>query len=708
MPNTNENPLLQPTTANALPLFSRIKAEHAQPAMEQLLNNNRERINQLLKDINSGTTPVSWQALVTPMEAWDDELSQAWSPISHMNSVVNSDELRDAYNACLPLLSAYSTEMGQNQDLYKAYKKLADSNEFDTLNTEQKTAIEHALRDFRLAGIALEGDKKSRYGELKQRMSELTSKFGENVMDATQAWTKIITDKSELAGLPDSALALAQQQAQSKDAQFKDKEGYLFTLDFPSYFPVLTYCENRELRHEMYKAYATRASDRYAESGGDNKFDNSAVMNEILALRHELAQLLDFKNYAEYSVATKMANDPQQVIDFLTDLSEKAVPQAKQEFSELKAYAKESFNIDTLEPWDISFYAEQLRQHRYSISQELIRPYLPIDTVLKGMFETVQRLYGINIEEQTEFDSYHPDVRFFHIKQDGEVIAKFYFDLYARDKKRGGAWMDECRVRRSLESGELQLPVAYLVCNFSPAVDGKPALLTHDELTTLFHEFGHGLHHMLTQIKTAAVSGINGVAWDAVELPSQFMENWCWEKEALAFISGHYETGESLPDELLEKMLAAKNFQSAMIMVRQLEFSLFDFRMHREYQPELNVEQQKNYINSVIENVRDQVAVVPIVEYNRFQNSFSHVFAGGYAAGYYSYKWAEVLSADAFSRFEEEGIFNTTTGQSFLTEILQKGGSEEPAVLFERFRGRGPTTDALLRHCGINTEKGAA
>jgi oligopeptidase A len=703
-PSTHDNPLLQATTANALPSFSRIKPEHALPAMEHLLSNNRQRINQLLKDINSGTTPVSWQALVTPMEAWDDDLSQAWSPISHMNSVVSSDERRDAYNACLPLLSAYSTEMGQNQDLYKAYKKLAASEEFKTLNTEQKTSIEHALRDFRLAGIALEGEKKTRYGELKQRMSELTSKFGENVMDATQAWTKVITDKTELAGLPDSALALAQQQLQQKAKDSEANEaGYLFTLDFPSYFPVLTYCENRELRHEMYKAYATRASDRYSESGGDNKFDNSSVMNEILALRHELSLLLDFKNYAEYSVASKMANDPQQVIDFLIDLAEKAVPQAQQEFSELKAYAKESFNIDTLEPWDISFYAEQLRQHRYSISQELIRPYLPIDTVLKGMFETVHRLYGINIEEQTEFDTYHPDVRFFHIQKDGEVIAKFYFDLYARDKKRGGAWMDECRVRRTLENGALQLPVAYLVCNFSPAVDGKPALLTHDELTTLFHEFGHGLHHMLTQIKTAAVSGINGVAWDAVELPSQFMENWCWEKEALAFISGHYETGESLPDELLEKMLAAKNFQSAMIMARQLEFSLFDFRMHREYQPELNAEEQMVYISSIIADVRSQVAVVPIVEYNRFQNSFSHIFAGGYAAGYYSYKWAEVLSADAFSRFEEEGIFNTTTGQSFLTEILQKGGSEEPAVLFERFRGRAPTTDALLRHCGIET-----
>jgi oligopeptidase A len=695
------NPLLQPVSANSLPLFSQIKAEHAQPAMEQLLASNRERINTLLAAINSGETPVSWEALVTPMEAWDDELSQAWSPVSHMNSVVNSDELRDAYNACLPLLSAYSTEMGQNQDLYKAYKKLADSDEFANLSTEQKTAIEHALRDFRLAGIALEGEKKARYGEIKQRLSELTSKFGENVMDATQAWTKVITDKAELAGLPDSALALAQQQAQSKD-----KEGYLFTLDFPSYFPVLTYCENRELRHEMYKAYLTRASDRYSESGGDNKFDNAEVMNEILALRHELANLLDFNNYAEYSVASKMAEEPQQVIDFLQDLANKAVPQAKQEFTELSAYAKETFGFDNLEPWDVSYCAEQLRQHKYSISQELIRPYLPIDTALKGMFETVTRLYGIKIEEQDSFDTYHDDVRFFHIEKDGELIAKFYLDLYARDKKRGGAWMDECRVRRETAQG-LQLPVAYLVCNFSPAVGDKPALLTSDELTTLFHEFGHGLHHMLTQIKTAAVSGINGVAWDAVELPSQFMENWCWEKEALAFISGHYESGEPLPGELLEKMLAAKNFQSAMMMVRQLEFSLFDFRMHKEYQPGLADAEQANYIQGILDDVRSQVAVVPIVDYNRFQNSFSHIFAGGYAAGYYSYKWAEVLSADAFSLFEEEGIFNTKTGQSFLSEILQKGGSEEPAVLFERFRGRAPTTDALLKHCGINTKQEA-
>jgi oligopeptidase A len=405
-----------------------------------------------------------------------------------------------------------------------------------------------------------------------------------------------------------------------------------------------------------------------------------------------------------------MANSPDEVLGFLNDLADKSVAQAKQEFKELSEYAQQEFGIDQLEPWDVSYYAEQLRQHRYDISQEAIRPYLPIDKVLAGMFETVERLYGIQIEEESEFDTYHKDVRFFSIKQNGQAIAQFYLDLYARDKKRGGAWMDECRVRRVKgegNDGSVQLPVAYLVCNFTPAVEGKPALLTHDELTTLFHEFGHGLHHMLTQVKTAAVSGINGVAWDAVELPSQFMENWCWEKEALAFISGHHETGEPLPDELLEKMLAAKNFQSAMMMVRQLEFALFDFRMHDEY----NSDVSESFIQDVLNEVRTKVAVVPIVEFNRFQHSFSHIFAGGYAAGYYSYKWAEVLSADAFSRFEDEGIFNQTTGQSFLTEILQKGGSEEPAVLFERFRGRAPSVEPLLRHCGIaanDSSKGAA
>jgi len=679
------NPLLQ---SNTLPPFSQIKAEHAQPMIEQFLSNNRKKIEELLQQDS-----FNWDNLIAPIEAIDDQLSQAWSPVSHLNSVMNSDELRDAYNACLPLLSEYGTEIGQNQSLQQAYQQIKDSDQFAQLNQAQQTTIEHALRDFRLAGVALTDDKKQRYGEIKKRLSELTSKFGENVMDATQAWTKQVKDEKALSGLPESALGLLKQQAEAKEL-----DGYLITLEFPSFFPILTYCDNRKLREEVYKANVSKASEigTYDEKEA-NAFDNSDIMNEILQLRHELAQLLDFKNYAELSVATKMAESPEQVIDFLNDLAAKSVSQAKAEFAELKEFAIKEFHVNELQPWDVSYYAEKFRQQRYAISQEEIRPYLPIDKTLAGMFEVVERLYGIEIKEETEFDSYHDDLRFFSIYKNGSKIAQFYLDLYARAKKRGGAWMDECRVRRTTEQG-IQLPVAYLVCNFTPAVGDNPALLTHDELTTLFHEFGHGLHHMLTQIDASAVSGINGVAWDAVELPSQFMENWCYEPEALDFISGHHETSEPLPKELLDKLLAAKNFQSAMMMVRQLEFALFDFLMHYNYDPAAD---HGSYIQDTLNRVREKVAVVPLIAENRFQHSFSHIFAGGYAAGYYSYKWAEVLSADAFSKFEEDGIFNQSTGQKFLTEILEKGGSDEAGVLFKNFRGRDPEVDALLRHSGI-------
>jgi oligopeptidase A len=601
--------------------------------------------------------------------------------------VLNSDELREAYNACLPLLSQYWTEFGQNEDLFKAYDALKNSPEFDNLSVPQKTAINNALRDFRLSGIDLPADKKARYAEIQQQLSALTSKFSENVLDATAAWTKHITDASELDGVPESGLGLLAQQAKQREL-----EGYVITLDFPSYMPIMSYCTNRELREELYTAFVTRASDTGPNAG---EFDNSQNMKDIMALRYELATLLGFDNYAEYSVATKMAESGQEVIDFLNDLAAKAKPQAEREFGELKAYAADELGMTDLKPWDVTFAAEKLRQARYSISQEDIRPYLPVNTVIKGMFEVVSRLYGVEFEEQNEFDTYHPDARFFHVTKDGKQIAAFYLDLYARSKKRGGAWMDDCRVRRSTKDG-VQLPVAYLVCNFSPAVGDTPALLTHDEMTTLFHEFGHGLHHMMTEIDVSAVSGINGVAWDAVELPSQFMENWCYEPEALAFLSGHYKTGEPLPQELLDKLLAAKNFQSAMMTMRQLEFALFDFRLHREYSGSNPVTAEE-----ILSEVREKVTVVPTVDFNRFQHSFSHIFAGGYAAGYYSYKWAEVLSADAYSRFEEEGIFNKTTGASFLKEILSQGGSREAAELFEAFRGRKPSVEPLLRHSGI-------
>ena len=675
------NPLLE---HHPLPPFSRIEAKHVEPAIRQLIDRNKQAIEDLLQDQDC----YSWETLLQPLEQLEDELGQAWSPVSHLNSVRNSDELREAYNACLPLFSQYSTWMGQHPGLYQAYQSIADSDSFATLSTAQRTAIEHALRDFRLAGVALPEQQQARYGELRKRLSELGSKFGENVLDATNAWTRQAS-REELQGLPDTALANAAQAARQKGL-----EGYLITLDFPSLSPVLNYCENRALREEVYTANCTRASEVGPNAG---QWDNTAIITETLELRQQLAQLLGFDNYAELSLATKMADSPQRVIDFMEQLASQSSAQAQTEWRDLREFAQREDGITELQAWDVSYYSEKLRQARYRVSQEDIRPYLPVSRALPGLFAVVQRLYGLDIREVEAFDSYHPDAQLFEILEDGEIIARFFLDLYARSDKRGGAWMDDCRVRRR-QGEQLQIPVAYLVCNFTPPVGDTPALLTHSELTTLFHEFGHGLHHMLTRQTVAAVSGINGVAWDAVELPSQFLENWCWEREALALISGHHETGAPLPGELLDKLLAARNFQSAMILARQLEFSLFDFRLHREWGQTAD-----QSVQALLDEVRAQVAVVPLPSFHRFQNSFSHIFAGGYAAGYYSYKWAEVLSADAFSRFEEEGIFNRDTGASFRRNILEAGGSQEPMELFVAFRGREPKIEPLLRHSGITT-----
>jgi oligopeptidase A len=594
--------------------------------------------------------------------------------------------MREAYNACLPLLSEYNTWMGQHSRLCAAYQHIADSEVFASLDIAQRKSIEHALRDFRLAGVSLPLDKKARYGELCQRLSGLGSTFGENVLDATNAWSRQVT-REQLNGLPETALASAKQAA--LDA---GQEDYLINLEFPSLSPVLNYCDDRDLREEVYTANCTRASELGPHGG---QWDNTALILETLELRKELARLLGYDNYAALSLATKMADDPKSVVDFLYKLAGESLPQARAEWQELVEFARQNDGPATLQSWDISYYSEKLRQSRYQVSQEDIRPYLPVTRALPGLFEVVRRLYGIDVREVEQFDRYHPDARLFELLRDGEVIARFYLDLYARAHKRGGAWMDSCRVRRKTAQG-LQIPVAYLVCNFTPPVGDSPALLTHTELTTLFHEFGHGLHHMLTRQTVAAVSGINGVAWDAVELPSQFMENWCWEREALSFISGHHETGASLPEALLDKLLAARNFQSGMAMMRQLELSLFDFRLHLEWGSG-----EFDSVQALLDDVRLQVAVTTPPAFNRFQNSFSHIFAGGYAAGYYSYKWAEVLSADAFSRFEEEGIFNTATGADFRANILEAGGAQEPMELFVAFRGREPDIEPLLRHCGI-------
>ncbi|WP_439134287.1 oligopeptidase A [Pseudomaricurvus sp.] len=675
------NPLL---SNSVLPPFSAIRAEHVEPAIEDLIQQCRTQLEEVVEQAQS--QGVSWENLITPLEEQDDQLSKAWSPVGHLNAVLNSDALRDAYTNSIAKLTAYGTEVGQNKALCDAYQALADSEEFSTLPQEQRTSIEHALRDFRLAGVDLPEEEKKTYSDLKQRLSELSTQFANNVLDATQGWYKHLESADELSGLPDNALALAKQAAEEKS-----ESGYVITLDIPSYLAVMMYADNRALREEVYTAYGTRASDQGPTAG---QWDNAPLIDEILALRHQLSNLLGFDNYAERSLATKMAETCDQVEAFLLELAEKSKPAAKADYEELKAFAKDRDGLTDFQAWDQAYYSEKLKEQKYAISQEELRPYFPAEKVVQGMFEVVSRLFNIRIRQQ-DADVWHKDARFYAVEQDGEVIAQFYLDLYARANKRGGAWMDVCRTRRLAPQG-LQLPVAYLTCNFTPAVGDKPALLTHDEVVTLFHEFGHGLHHMLTKISTAAVSGISGVAWDAVELPSQFLENWCWEKSVIPMISGHYESGEPLPDELLTNLLAAKNFQSAMQMLRQIEFSLFDFRLHRNYNPD-----SPRPVQDVLNEVRDEIAVAKPPAFNRFQNSFSHIFAGGYAAGYYSYKWAEVLSSDAFSRFEEEGIFNALTGQSFQQEILEMGGSREAMELFKNFRGREPNTEALLRHSGI-------
>ncbi len=677
----SDNPLLDLT---GLPPFSKLQPEHIEPALDALLIECRATVARVLAEHSTYT----WANLIQPIEDIEDRLSRTWSPVGHMNSVVNSEALRAAYNACLPKLSAYGTEMGQNEALYQAYRQIADGPEYAQLDTAQRKIVDNALRDFKLSGIALPPAQRERYKVVMQELSSLHAKFEENLLDATNAWKLQITDSARLSGMPDSAIALAKQTAERENM-----DGWVFNLEYPSYYPVLTYADDRALRRELYTAYVTRASDAGPHAG---QWDNSPIMEQILALRHEAARLLGFANYAERSIATKMAQSTDQVMRFLADLADRSKPRALADLDELRRFARDQHGALELESWDIPYYSEKLREHTYAISQEELKPYFPETRVLPGMFAVVNRLYGLNITEVQGIDTWHPAVRFYAIKDGaGQLRGRFYLDLYARPHKRGGAWMDDCIARRITASG-LQTPVAYLTCNFAPPIGNDPALFTHDEVITLFHEFGHGLHHMLTQVDYAGVSGISGVAWDAVELPSQFMENWCWEREALDLIAGHYQTGAALPQQLYERMQAAKNFQSAMQMLRQLEFSIFDFRLHRDYDP-----QQGGRVYEILDEVRKHVAVLRPPSFNRFPHSFSHIFAGGYAAGYYSYKWAEVLSADAFAAFEEAGIFDRDTGLRFLTRILEQGGSREPMELFVDFRGREPTIDALLRHSGL-------
>jgi len=603
--------------------------------------------------------------------------------------VKSSDSLREAYNGCLPLLSEYSTELSQNRKLYQRVKQIADSPDFADLDAAQQKTIKDSLKHFHLGGVDLHGEARERYQQLQKDLSEHQSSFENNLLDASQSWQLLVNDETELSGLPDYALSMLKQLAQQKELP-----NYRITLDMPCYIAVITYADDRELRRQIYDAYVTRASDMGVT---DNKWDNSANMVNIVAKRQEKAKLLGFENYAEYSLETKMASSVGEVTDFLENLAERSRKAAIEEVKERQAFAESLGFEGELLAWDYAYYSEKLKQQKYQISEEDLKPYFSDELVIDGLFDIVKNLYRINIDRlENNIDVWDPSVRFYQIKDEqGSVIGQFYLDLYARENKRGGAWMDECINRYKIDN-RLQLPVAYLTCNLTPPIGDQPALFTHDEVLTLFHEFGHGLHHMLTKIDVPDVAGINGVEWDAVELPSQFMENFGWEKQALQMFAKHYQTEEVLPDELFDKMTAAKNFQSALQMLRQIEFSLFDMKLHQK--TDINSAEQ---IQQVLDQVRNQVSVVTATENNRFQNGFSHIFAGGYAAGYYSYKWAEVLSADAFSTFEEEGIFNAETGRRFLNCILEMGGSRPAIESFRCFRGREPNIDALLRHSGI-------
>lgn len=676
------NPLLE---KHRLPEFNLIQPEHVEPAIDQLLKDNLEGIEALL-----AKRPKTWETLMAPLSALNDRLHQAWSPVSHLNSVMNSEALRKAYNACIPKLTDYHTFLGQHQTLYQAIQHLKDSPEYVKLNKAQQKAIDHALRDFKLSGVSLSEEKRKQFAEIEQKLSQLQNKFSENLLDATDRFFMDVDSKSDLTGLSEDTLQLAHEKAKAAG-----KTGFRFGLDYPSFHAIMTYCDNRVLRAKMYEAYVTRASDQGPLA---NQFDNTQIMEDIIELRHEEAVLLGYANYAELSLEKKMAKNTNEVTAFLEDLVKKAKPFAEKEMEALQAFAREDFGHAVLEPWDIAYFSEKLKRKLYDISQEELKSYFSLEKVMEGMFEIVKQLYGIHFERVHHFSTWHPDVRLYEAFDESDTLrGEFYIDLFARPQKRSGAWMDECRIRFRREDS-LQTPVAYLTCNFTPPTEDKPALLTHEEVETLFHEFGHTLHHILTLVDYADVSGINGVPWDAVELPSQFFENWCWQEEALELISSHLHTKRPIEKELLVKLNRAKNFQAGMMLVRQLEFALFDFKLHSEYQLH-----QGPQVAQCLKSVREKVSVIKTPPFNRFQHSFSHIFSGGYAAGYYSYLWAEVLASDAFSRFEEEGVMNQTTGRSFLHHILEQGGSEDPAELFKAFRGRKPSIEPLLRHRGLQT-----
>ncbi len=669
-----ENPLLD---SGPPPPFADIRPEHIEPALRAVLDQNRARIAQL-----AALPDPTFATLVEPLEDMQHRLTRVWSPAGHLNAVMNTPSLRAAYNACLPLLSAYQTDLAQSEPLYRAYERIAER-EGPGLTPTQRRVLEHALRDFRLAGVALDAGRKARFKAAMLELTRLQAKFEENVLDATNGWSHAVAERSELEGLNEVIVEQARERARDRGV-----EGYLLALDQPTYVAVLTDAQSGALRRAFYEAWNTRASDQGPDAG---RWDNSGVMERILQLRHEVAQLLGFASFAHYALATRMARSVEEVTQFLRRLGEAARPVAQRELAELQAFAGRN-----LEAWDVSFYSERLQRARFDISQEELRQYFQLPRVLAGLFDVAERLFDVRIRERGGVPVWHADVRFFQIEDAaGRPVGSFYLDPYARPNKRSGAWQDECVGRKSLATGAM-LPVAYLVCNFLPPAHGRPALLTHDDVLTLFHEFGHGLHHLLTRVPYPSLAGTNGVAWDAIELPSQFLENYAWQPDVLQRISQHIETGAPLPADKQAQLTATRSFHAGLHMMRQLELALFDFRLHAEYDPE-----RGGRVGEILAGVRREMAVVPVPPWNRFAHSFGHVFAGGYAAGYYSYKWAEVLAADAFSAFEERGVFDHRTAARFLDAILSQGGSRDALDAFVEFRGRKPDVRPLLRQHGI-------
>lgn len=677
----HDNPLL---ADDALPAFSQIRPEQVTPAIDTILADYRAGIDAL----TAPGAPRDFASVMLTQERLEQRLARAWAPVSHLHSVADSEELRKVYGPAEEKLTDHAIEVGQNRALYQAVQALADAPTFAGLPRPERALVEHALRDFRLSGVALEEPERSRYREIGVELSRLSTEFSNAVLDATDAWHEHITDERDLAGVPESGRAVLRQYAKEQNL-----DGYLVTLKQPSVQAVLTYADNRGLRERVYWAYQTRASDQGPQA---SKFDNSERIERIMALRYEAAKLLGFNNAAEESLATKMAGTPTQVMEFLHDLATRAKPVARTELNRLREFATQELKLDNLESWDVGYASEKLRQREYDLDEEQLKPYFPLPAVMEGLFGLTQRLYGISLRVREGVDVWHPDVRYYDVLDtDGRVFAGAYVDLYARTGKRGGAWMDVCRARFS-DGGHEQLPVAFLTCNFAPPTEGRPALLTHDDVLTLFHEFGHGLHHLLTEIALPSIGGIDGVEWDAVELPSQFMENFGWNREALDLFARHYETGERLPDELFQRMLAARHFHAGLFLVRQLEFAMFDFLLHLEYDPTTGARTME-----VLEEVRHDVAVLHPPAWQRFPHAFSHIFAGGYAAGYYSYLWAELLSADAFGEFEEHGVIDRPTGDRFRKEILAVGASRPALESFIAFRGRPPEPEALLRSHGL-------